>query len=155
VQCPVGVSASGIVIEARVCGGDSVGIVMAVLWQIQCDMARSRSNGEDIMVVRCPVRRLSIVHHERSCLLEPWATIQRGRSTGDREYHAMAWGGRVEGAIENHVTRVRSPGQSRSFGYLTPVLNSKREHIFSMWSFFPLLMLCSQDQTCTIDGPES
>jgi hypothetical protein len=31
----------------------------------------------------------------------------------------MAWDGRVEGAIGNHVTRVRSPGRSRSFGYLT------------------------------------
>jgi transposase InsO family protein len=29
------------------------------------------------------------------------------------------WGGRVEGAIGNHVTRVISPGRSRSFGYLT------------------------------------
>jgi len=77
VRCPVGVSASGIVIEARVCGGDSVGIVKAVLWQVQCDMARSRSHGEDIMVVRCPVRRLGIVRCDRSCLLEPWATIQR------------------------------------------------------------------------------
>jgi hypothetical protein len=76
VRCPVGVSVSGIVIEARVCSSDSVGIVKAVLWQVQCNMARSRSNGEDIMVVRCPVRRLGIVHRDRSCMLEQWATIQ-------------------------------------------------------------------------------
>jgi hypothetical protein len=69
VWCPVGVSASSIVIEARVCGSDSVGIVKAVLWQVQCNMARSRSNGEDIMVVRCPVRHLGIVHRDRSCML--------------------------------------------------------------------------------------
>jgi hypothetical protein len=76
-RCPVGVSASGIVIEARVCGSDSVGIVKAVLWQVQGNMARSRSNGEDIMVVRCPVRCLGIVRRDRSCMLEQWATIQR------------------------------------------------------------------------------
>jgi hypothetical protein len=76
VQCPVGISASGIVIEACVCGSDSVGIGRAVLWRVQCNMSRSRSNGEDIMVVWCPVRRLGIVHHDRSCMLEPWATIQ-------------------------------------------------------------------------------
>jgi hypothetical protein len=29
------------------------------------------------MVVRCPVRCLGIVHHDRSCMLEPWATIQQ------------------------------------------------------------------------------
>jgi hypothetical protein len=40
-------------------------------------------------------------------------------STGGREHRAMAWGGRVEGAIGNHVTGVISPGRSRSFGYLT------------------------------------
>jgi hypothetical protein len=40
VRCPVGVSASSIVIEAPVCGGDSVGIVKTVLWQVQCNMAR-------------------------------------------------------------------------------------------------------------------
>jgi hypothetical protein len=55
VWCPVGVSASCIVIEARVCGSDSVGMGRAVLWQVQCNMSRSRSNGEDIMVVWCPV----------------------------------------------------------------------------------------------------
>jgi hypothetical protein len=31
VQCPVGVSASGIMIEARVCAGDSIGIIKVVL----------------------------------------------------------------------------------------------------------------------------
>jgi hypothetical protein len=77
-RCPVGVLASGIVIEAHVCGGDSVGIGKAVLWRVQCNMARSRSNGEDIMVVRHPVRRLGIVRHNRSCMSEQWATIQRG-----------------------------------------------------------------------------
>jgi len=40
-------------------------------------MARIRSSGEDIMVVQCPVRCLGIVHHDRSCMLEQWATIQR------------------------------------------------------------------------------
>jgi hypothetical protein len=63
VQCPVGVSASSIVIEARVCGGNSVGIVKAVLWRVQCNISKSRSNGEDIMVVWCPVRCLGIVRH--------------------------------------------------------------------------------------------
>jgi hypothetical protein len=58
VQCPVGLSVSGIVIEGRVCGSDSVGIVKAVLWRVQCNRAMNRSNGEDIMAVRCPVRRL-------------------------------------------------------------------------------------------------
>jgi hypothetical protein len=77
VRCPVGVSVSGIVIEVRVCGSDSVGIVKAVLWRFQCNRARSRSNGEGIMVVRCPVRRLGIVRRDRSCMLEQWATIQR------------------------------------------------------------------------------
>jgi hypothetical protein len=77
VRCPVGVSASSIVIEVRVCGSDSVSIGKAVLWQVQCNMARSMSNGEDIMVVRCPVRRLGIVHRDRSCMLEQWATIQQ------------------------------------------------------------------------------
>jgi hypothetical protein len=77
VQCPVGVSVSGIVIEVRVCGSDSVGIVEAVLWRFQCNRVRSRSNGEDIMVVWCPVRRLSIVRRDRSCMLEQWATIHR------------------------------------------------------------------------------
>jgi hypothetical protein len=77
VQCPVGVSASGIVIEVRVCSSDSVGIGKAVLWQVQCNMARSMSTGEDIMVVRCPVRRLGIVRRDRSCMLEQWATIHR------------------------------------------------------------------------------
>jgi hypothetical protein len=75
VRCPVCVSASGIVIEACVCRGDSVGIIKAVLWQVQCNMARSRSNGEDIMVVWCPVRHLGIVCRDRSCMLEQWATI--------------------------------------------------------------------------------
>jgi hypothetical protein len=75
VQCPVGVSVSGIVIEVCVCGSDSIGIVKAVLWRVQCNMARSRSNDEDIMVVRCPVRRLGIVCRDRSCMLEQWATI--------------------------------------------------------------------------------
>jgi hypothetical protein len=78
VRCPVGVSASGIVIEARVCGDDSVGIIKAVLWRVPCNMSKSRSNGKDIMVVWCPVRRLGIVRRDRSCMLEPWATIQRG-----------------------------------------------------------------------------
>jgi hypothetical protein len=32
VRCPVGVLASGIVIEAHVCGSDSVGIGQVVLW---------------------------------------------------------------------------------------------------------------------------
>jgi hypothetical protein len=77
VRCPVGVSVSGIVIEVRVCGSDSVGIIKAVLWRVQCNRARNRSNGEDIMVVRCPVRRLGIVRRDRSCMLEQWATIQR------------------------------------------------------------------------------
>jgi hypothetical protein len=77
VRCPVGVSASSIVIKARICGGDSVGIVKGVLWRVQCNMSKSRSNGEDIMLVRCPVRRLGIVRRDRSCMLEPWATIQR------------------------------------------------------------------------------
>jgi hypothetical protein len=77
VRCPVGVLASGIVIEARVCSNDSVSIIRAVLWRVPCNMSKSRSNGEDILVVRCPVRRLGIVHHDRSCMLEPWATIQR------------------------------------------------------------------------------
>jgi len=77
VQCPVGVLVSGIMIEVRVCGSDSVSIIKAVLWGVQCNMARSRSNGEDIMVVRCPVRHLGVVHHDRSCMLEQWATIQR------------------------------------------------------------------------------
>jgi hypothetical protein len=40
-------------------------------------MARSRSNGEDIMVVWCPVRHLGIVRCDRSCMLEQWATIHR------------------------------------------------------------------------------
>jgi hypothetical protein len=77
VRCPVGVSVSGIVIEVRVCGSDSVGIDKAVLWRIQCNRARNRSSGEDIMVVRCPVRCLGIVRRDRSCMLEQWATIQR------------------------------------------------------------------------------
>jgi hypothetical protein len=75
VWCPVGVSASGIVIEARVCGSDSVGIGKAVLWRVQCNMSRSRGNSEDIMVVRCPVRRLGIVHRDRSRMSEQWAAI--------------------------------------------------------------------------------
>jgi hypothetical protein len=78
VRCPVGVSVSGIVIEVLVYGSDSVGIDKAVLWRVQCNWARNRSSGEDIMVVRCPVRCLGIVRHDRSCLLEPWATIHRG-----------------------------------------------------------------------------
>jgi hypothetical protein len=78
VQCPVGILASGIVIEAPVCGGDSVGIVKAVLWQVQCNVARSRSNGENIIVAWHPVRHLGIVHRDRSCMSEQWATIQRG-----------------------------------------------------------------------------
>jgi hypothetical protein len=77
VRCPVGVSVSGIVIEVHVCSSNSVGIVKAVLWRVQCNRARSRSNGEDIMVVRCPVRHLGIVHRDRSCMLEQWATIHR------------------------------------------------------------------------------
>jgi hypothetical protein len=77
VQCPVGISASGIVIEAHVCGNDSVGDGKAMLWRVQCNMSRSRSNGEDIMVVRCPVRHLGVVRHDRSCMLEQWATIHR------------------------------------------------------------------------------
>jgi hypothetical protein len=77
VRCPVGVSVSSIVIEVRVCGSNSVGIVKAVLWRVQCNMVRSRSNGEDIMVVQCPVRRLGIVRHDRSCMSEQWATIHR------------------------------------------------------------------------------
>jgi hypothetical protein len=76
VRCPVGVLVSCIVIEVRVCGSDSVGIVKAVLWRFQCNRARSRSKGEDIMVVQCPVKRLGIVRRDRSCLLEQWATIQ-------------------------------------------------------------------------------
>jgi hypothetical protein len=52
VWSPIGISASCIVIEAHVCGSDSVGIGKAVLWRVQCNMARSRSNGEDIMVVQ-------------------------------------------------------------------------------------------------------
>jgi hypothetical protein len=40
-------------------------------------MLRSRSNGKDIMVVPCPVRRLGIVCHDRSCMSEQWATIQQ------------------------------------------------------------------------------
>jgi hypothetical protein len=92
VWCPVGVSVSGIVIEARVCGSDSVGIVKAVLWQVQCNLARRRSNGEDIMVVRCPVRRLSIVRRDRSCMLEQWATIHRHSESRDRGVIArMRW----------------------------------------------------------------
>jgi hypothetical protein len=75
VRCPVGLSVSGIVIEVRVCGSDSVGIVKAVLWWFQCNRARSRSKGEDIMVVQCPVKHLGIVRCDRSCLLEQWATI--------------------------------------------------------------------------------
>jgi hypothetical protein len=75
VRCPVGVSVSGIVIEVRVCGSDRVGIDKAVLWRVQCNRARNRSNGEDIMVVRRPVRCLSIVRRDRSCMLEQWATI--------------------------------------------------------------------------------
>jgi hypothetical protein len=70
VRCPVGISASGIVIEARVCGSDSVGIGRVVLWQVQCNMLRSRSNGKDIMVVQYPVRRLGIVRRDRSCISE-------------------------------------------------------------------------------------
>jgi len=70
VRCPVAVSVSGIVIEVLVCGSDSVSVVKAVLWQFQCNRARSRSNGEDIMVVRCPVRCLGIVRRDRSCMLE-------------------------------------------------------------------------------------
>jgi hypothetical protein len=77
VQCPVGVSVSGIVIEVCVCGSDSVGIIKAVLWQVQCNRVRSRSNGEDTMVVRHPVKRLGIVRRDRPCMLEQWATIQR------------------------------------------------------------------------------
>jgi hypothetical protein len=61
----------------HVCGSDSLGIVKAVLWRVQCNRVRSRSIGEDIMVVQCPVRRLSIVRRDRSCMLEQWATIQR------------------------------------------------------------------------------
>jgi hypothetical protein len=76
-RCPVRVSVSGIVIEVRVCGSDSVGIVKVVLWRVQCNRARSRSNGEDIMVVWCPVRRLGIVRRDRSCMSEQWATIQQ------------------------------------------------------------------------------
>jgi hypothetical protein len=77
------------VIEVRVCGSDSVGIVKAVLWRVQCNWARNRSNGEDIMVVRCPVRRLGIVRRDRSCLLEQWATIQRSMA-GQREHGSQA-----------------------------------------------------------------
>jgi hypothetical protein len=90
VRCPVGVSVSSIVIEVRVCGSDSVGIDKAVLWRFLCNRARSRSNGEDIMVVRCPVRRLGIVRRDRSCMLEQWATIQRDQSTGGQEHRVMA-----------------------------------------------------------------
>jgi hypothetical protein len=77
VRCPVGVSASGIMIEVCVYGSDSVGIGKVVLWQVQCNMARSMSNGEDIMVVWCPVRRLGIMCCDRSCILEQWATVHR------------------------------------------------------------------------------
>jgi hypothetical protein len=77
VRCPVGVSVSGLVIEVHVCSSNSVGIDKAVLWRVQCNWARNRSNGEDIMVVRCPVRRLGIVRRDRSCMLEQWATIHR------------------------------------------------------------------------------
>jgi hypothetical protein len=45
-------------------------------------MVRSRSNGEDIMVVRCPVRCLGIVRRDRSCMLEQWATIHRATWEG-------------------------------------------------------------------------
>jgi hypothetical protein len=76
VRCPVGISASGIVIEAHVCSSDSVGIGKAVLWRVQCNMLRSRGNSEDIMIVRCPVRHLGIVRRDRSCMSEQWATIQ-------------------------------------------------------------------------------
>jgi len=75
VRCPVGISASGLVLEVRVCGNDSVGIGKAMLWQVRCNMLRSKSNGKDIMIVRCPVRCLGIVRHDRSCMLEQWATI--------------------------------------------------------------------------------
>jgi hypothetical protein len=77
VRCPGGLSVPGIVIEVRVCGSDSVGINKAVLWQVQCNWARNRSNGEDIMAVRCPVRCLGIVRRDRSCMLEQWATIHK------------------------------------------------------------------------------
>jgi hypothetical protein len=76
-QCPVGVSASSITTEVHVCSNDSVSISRAVLWRVQCNMSRSRSNGEDIMVVRCPVRCLGIVRRDRSCMSEQWVTIQR------------------------------------------------------------------------------
>jgi hypothetical protein len=75
-RCPVGVSASSIATEVYVCSNDSVGIGKVVLWRVQCNMLRSRSNGEDIMVVRYPVRCLGIVHCDRSCMSEQWATIQ-------------------------------------------------------------------------------
>jgi hypothetical protein len=91
VRCPVGVSASGIVIEARVCGNDSVGIGKAMSWRVRCNMSRSRSNSKDIMIVRCPVRCLGIERHDRSCMLEQWATIQRDkilRSWLDSKYRA-------------------------------------------------------------------
>jgi hypothetical protein len=91
VRCPVGISASGIVIEAHVCGSDSVGIGKAVLWRVQCNLSRSRGNSEDIMVVRCPVRHLGIVCRDRSCMSEQWATIQRVDyvQTAVREYHVI------------------------------------------------------------------
>jgi hypothetical protein len=81
VRCPVGVSASGLVIEVRVCGNDSIGIGKAMLWQVWCNMSRSRSNGKAIMIVRCPFRCLGIVRRDRSCMLEQWATIQRVTGT--------------------------------------------------------------------------
>jgi hypothetical protein len=64
-------------IEVLVCCNASVGINKAVLWRVQCNRARNRSSGEDIMVVRCPVRCLGIVRCDRSCMLEQWATIHR------------------------------------------------------------------------------
>jgi hypothetical protein len=76
-RCPAGVSASSIVTEVHVCGNDSIGIGRAVVWQVQCNMSMSRSNGEDIMVVRCPIRRLGIVCCDRSCMSEQWATIHQ------------------------------------------------------------------------------
>jgi hypothetical protein len=63
-------------VSVRQCYGESSVICRGV-----GVMARSRSNGEDIMVVRCPVRRLGIVRRDRSCMSEQWATIQRCRTS--------------------------------------------------------------------------
>jgi hypothetical protein len=131
VRCPVGVSVSCIAIEVRVCSSDSVGIVKAVLWRFQCNRARSRSKGEDIMVVRCPVKRLGIVRRDRSCLLEQWATIQRYAPSSEKDF----WS-----SIPEYDARPANNEAYKKAIYMRYPGSSAKEK----WSFWDLENLCRE-----------